>query len=435
MARSILLAATTLALALAAAAPASASRAEMSVRVESCPKAMCATTVFQTAGFVAAPGERNAVAVRPEEEAVVFEDAGAVLEAGRGCERIDDHTARCRFTPLSLGTVRLLDTTVALGDGDDTLVVDEAVPTLSADGGAGADTLAGSPGPERLNGGAGQDTVLGGDGDDQLVDAAASAADAYDGGAGVDLLDYGEHRRALAVDLTAGRGDAGDRVAAIENLRGGTRGDDLRGDAGDNALMGGTGPDRLSGGDGNDKLEGEGGRDILAGEGGNDALTGDLDAYIGGRLDAFSGGDGDDVIYTADRRAERPSCGAGVDSVSGTPTSGRSPDPSDVIGADCERVGVQTYQFAPPTRFDWVAAHPLAVTRRRIVLAAPCVRCRGEVRVLAGKRVLGKARVGRRERIVIRLRRRHPATIRLRWWIKGRYAFELVRFTVPLKPR
>jgi hypothetical protein len=130
-----------------------------------------------------------------------------VLASGRQVGNID----RSRF-----GSIR-----VDGNDGNDAIVVDESFGTFTAttpttiDGGAGNDTLIGDTGPVRLAGGAGNDLLLGGDavdelfggdgndtldgnkandvafggaGDDTFIWDPGDASDTFDGEAGTDTL-------------------------------------------------------------------------------------------------------------------------------------------------------------------------------------------------------------------------------------------------------
>jgi Ca2+-binding RTX toxin-like protein len=173
-------------------------------------------------------------------------------------------------------------------------------------GGAGADTLLGGGGDDTLRGGSGADVITGGAGTDLAdystsdagvtVDMANGAAgggaaqgdqlsgieivqgsfhndvirgdggenilrggrgaDELDGRGGRDTADYAMADEAVTVDLSVGRGLAGealnDRLISIEVLRGSVHGDTLHGDAGQTTFDGGLGNDRLSGRAGSD---------------------------------------------------------------------------------------------------------------------------------------------------------------------------------------
>lgn len=97
------------------------------------------------------------------------------------------------------------------------------------------------------------ENAVGGGGDDLII--ANSAANRLDGGAGRDTVSYETATSAVTVSLATGLGSggaAGDVLLNIENLRGSAFGDTLTGDAGNNVINGGAGNDILRGGGGND---------------------------------------------------------------------------------------------------------------------------------------------------------------------------------------
>src|SRR5690606_7346703 len=80
--------------------------------------------------------------------------------------------------------------------------------------------------------------------------------DHFEGGAGIDTVDYSQSAEGVSIDLsgqTAGGGDgAGDTFSGIENIIGSFHDDVLVGDAGDTVFRGGLGADIIIGGGGND---------------------------------------------------------------------------------------------------------------------------------------------------------------------------------------
>ena len=116
----------------------------------------------------------------------------------------------------------------------------------------------------------------GGAGDDQLL--GRGGADELDGGAGSDTALYTGSVDGVTVDLITGTGiggDAqGDTLANIENVTGSDQDDVLSGNTGANVLAGGAGQDTLAGGGGDDSLLGDAGDDRLEGGVGADTLTG-----------------------------------------------------------------------------------------------------------------------------------------------------------------
>ncbi|MEW5773041.1 MAG: hypothetical protein AB1916_05905, partial [Thermodesulfobacteriota bacterium] len=119
-------------------------------------------------------------------------------------------------------------------DGNDTLVSIENV-----EGSRYGDTLVGTSGNNRFDGGGGDDSIV--------------------GGAGVDTLDFDEVDAAVTVDLAAGwavqDGDA-ISLSGIEAVEGSRHDDSILGDSSDNFLQGHDGDDTLEGRAGNDTLDG-----------------------------------------------------------------------------------------------------------------------------------------------------------------------------------
>jgi Ca2+-binding RTX toxin-like protein len=169
-------------------------------------------------------------------------------------------------------------------------------------GNGGPDSLVGSPvAANRLEGGAGSDTLKGGSAQDQLY--LGPDGGVAEGHGGDDLL-YG--------------GDNGDANALV----GGAGNDQLFGGAAPTSLLGEIGDDAVTGGPAADILEGGDGTDVLEGADGDDRLNG------GPGRDRIAGGPGKDVIEARDGQADDISCGPGVDIV--------IRDRDDRLPADCE---------------------------------------------------------------------------------------------------
>ena len=219
-------------------------------------------------------------------------------------------------------------------DGNDLLSALNAkagVIRLLIEGGSGNDTLIGSLGGDTLDGGAGSDRLKGGNGNDVLQ--GGTSADSINGENGDDTLLGGDSNDSLAGDgADTLNGDAGN-----DSLAGGIGNDVLNGGASSDTARGGDGDDTINGGDGNDSLLGEsgldslngntgddtldGGRnnDVLNGSDGNDKIRGDHgDDTINGGIgdDTINGGDGDDIIAGGDGN-DLLGGGDGDDSVSG----------------------------------------------------------------------------------------------------------------------
>ena len=192
------------------------------------------------------------------------------------------------------------------------LVVNGTTRDDRINGGAGNDTLSGGAGDDRISGGAGNDLLDGGTGDDHLDGGTGndtllggSGNDDLDGGEGNDVLDGGTGND----ELEGGQGnDSLDGGAGNDELEGGQGSDTLLGGAGNDELEGGQGDDTLDGGDGNDELDGDEGNDTLNGGAGNDELhggegndrlyggAGNDTLYGGEGVDLLDGGDGNDVL-------------------------------------------------------------------------------------------------------------------------------------------
>ncbi len=169
------------------------------------------------------------------------------------------------------------------------------------DGGAGNDVLIGDGGADELHGGTGADILIG---DESSLDESWHGADYLDGGADDDeLYGYGKD------DVLYGgagndylEGDSSTVAFAVHGndyLDGGDGNDHVQGDGGDDTLFGGDGDDQLFGDaddvpvefQGNDFLSGGAGNDYLRGYGGDDYLFG------GEGTDLMEGGEGDDYYF------------------------------------------------------------------------------------------------------------------------------------------
>jgi hypothetical protein len=267
---------------------------------------------FRGTTFTARSGERNRLTLRYDKDfRPVFHDAGALVTAHGKCKQLDTHSVRC---PSSSVQVRLgdrddrakcvadLDAFIDGGAGDDVLIGGQDSDFLM--GGDGKDVLRGRGEADDLHAGSGRDRVLGGAGEDILYDDRAqlpTSADVFDGGDGDDWLDYSARTSGLDLDLArdpVSAGPEGDAIEGIENLVGGSGPDRLKGDGGDNVLLGNAGDDVLSGRGLADHLDGGDGADELLGGGGDDEL------YAGAGADHIHAGAGDDDIFTAEDKGE-----------------------------------------------------------------------------------------------------------------------------------
>ncbi|WP_320171304.1 FecR domain-containing protein [Maridesulfovibrio sp.] len=138
----------------------------------------------------------------------------------------------------------------------------------------GNDTLLGGEGDDTLDGGNGSDTLLGGDGNDTII--GGQGDDTMDGGDGIDTLvvdsSSGEFVSLLPEIASGSEGE--DYVLNIENIIGGSGGDNLHGCNGSNVIDGAGGNDTIHGYDGADTILGGYGNDLIYGGSGDDTLRG-----------------------------------------------------------------------------------------------------------------------------------------------------------------
>lgn len=183
---------------------------------------------------------------------------------------------------------------VSLGDGNDLYrgqndgtVIGDGISTGFVDGGDGEDVLLGGSRNDDLRGGAGNDNLLGRDGDD-ILDGGGDS-DVLVGNRGEDQLSGGDGGDTL---LGGQDDDFLDGGGGVDLLVGGNGNDILEGAGGSDTLMGGNGDDDLDGGAGSDTLMGNAGDDYIAGNGGQDFIHG------GRGDDTMSGGAGkDDFLF------------------------------------------------------------------------------------------------------------------------------------------
>jgi Ca2+-binding RTX toxin-like protein len=205
------------------------------------------------------------------------------------------------------------------GDGDNFMNATAFSGTTYMEGGAGDDILLGSEQSDELYGNAGDDQISGNGGDDymnggdgfdtviQTVDGDQTLTDTSLTGLGSDTLFSFEHAVLIggssnnSIDASGFSGTTlivglgGDDTLSggsnDDNIYGGAGNDTLNGNNGDDLLDGGLGDDTLNGGRGNDELYGSFGDDTLNGNRGNDLL------YGGFGNDTLNGGLDDDELY------------------------------------------------------------------------------------------------------------------------------------------
>jgi hypothetical protein len=370
---------------LAAATPASAATVGIEQQGTQCGTAGCAE-VRQVVVVSDTGAEPNRLTVEATPVGVIVRDSFAALVAFAPCTQDADHV----LCPGETADVR-----VEAGDGNDTVRV---VGTVGADvsGGAGDDDLSGTPALDVLRGGPGRDGIDGGGGDDYLLDEDGSnpVADGFTGGAGRDRVLYTGRDTGVRVDLHRGEAPDGDRLAAIEDVEGGTGDDVLVGDGRENFLFGGPGRDRLVGNAGDDELSG------------------------GMGVDSLSGGAGDDRIGSFDERSETVSCGSGADRVAEYQSDqiGENvfefvlgPDAGDRL-VNCERAQIDE---TPRT----VRVRPLRWRGDVATFENPCRGdcVRGVLTIRAGGRTLARVSFRREPRLTVPVRVRRRQIVELRW--------------------
>jgi Ca2+-binding RTX toxin-like protein len=289
--------------------------------------------------------------------------------------------------------------------------------SLALYGDLAGDTLIGGDAPigDSLNGGPGNDTIVGHGGADALEPSAGD--DTLQGGTGVDAVDYDDAPVGVRVDLASTQpqdtGEGIDSISGVEDAIGSEHADTLLGDAGANAFDGNDGDDTFEGRGGADDLHGEDGSDTASYAGAPAGVTADLsqttqpgegDRYfsmegligsafadtltgnlVGNRIDGGSGTDavaagaGPDVIQVRDGDGDRVSCGEGVD----TAISDRRS--LDALDADCEGVdalpeppggGGTGGQGPLPTGGDTALSFTLSAARSQRVLRQRGIRMR-----------------------------------------------------------
>jgi Ca2+-binding RTX toxin-like protein len=325
-----------LVLVLAGALPASAAASEISFSGD-------------RAFFNALAGEQNGLVIQLGTDNlgpyIEFDDTNEIGGNGPNCEYVqgDRTLVRCDAVP---------NTTVNLGDGND------AFNSVGSCGGAGCattDTVDGGPGDDNLIGWEGNDSLSGGPGDDFFdnyllgANTKGAGADTFSGGDGVDLLEFGPREAGVNVTLNGrpddGHSGEGDNVGSDVEI--------VKGTAGNDRFVGSRGRNRFEGSAGNDLIFGRGGGDVLwgdvendriFGEGGNDVIRGgdNSDRIDGGRGRDVIIGDPpcslfycrgwNDVIRVRDRARDTVICGVGLDIVTA--------DRRDRIAASCEGVSV-----------------------------------------------------------------------------------------------
>ncbi|WP_189156787.1 hypothetical protein [Lentzea pudingi] len=186
----------------------------------------------------------------------IVSDAGT-MRPGTRCTRLSASRVQC---------AQVQKVVLYLGNRDDTVLYDSAVPTEqhggggddSLHGGSGADVLQGGEGDDVLSGGLGPDQLFGGDGDDVLDEPQADAGGNFlQGGYGNDKIDgaklnmrdradFSDHTEGMTIDLAAGTASRPGEFDEVKNVQ------DVHGTQGDDVLSGNAWPNKMYGLSGND---------------------------------------------------------------------------------------------------------------------------------------------------------------------------------------
>ncbi|MDX0605063.1 calcium-binding protein [Sinorhizobium medicae] len=270
-------------------------------------------------------------------------------------------------------TVRNVENIIG-GSGNDQFTGDTAANTFRGglgadelDGGAGSDTtdysdktaslvitLAGANAATVFVGGAAEDTlrnvenIIGGSGNDVFVGDALQ--NVFDGGQGIDTVDYSASAKGIGVTLDGANdakvfvGNAAeDTLRNVENITGTAFADVITGDAQANVLLGGGGGDLLKGGGRQDTIDGGAGSDTAD----FSDKTAGVVLTLAGAANAIAtiGGVAEDMI----RNVENIFGGAGADVLNGDGNSNtiRGGEGADTMDGGA---GVDTADFRDMTK-------------------------------------------------------------------------------------
>jgi Ca2+-binding RTX toxin-like protein len=340
--------------------------------------------------------------------------------------------------------------TYNLGDQDDQARDWDGASTI--DGGPGPDALFGRGGNDVIDGGPDLDFVIGGPDNDQLqgglgddvLESMANTFDAGDpadssgtdtvaGGPGQDTMSYKGRTEPLSITINNvaddGAAGEGDLIQPdVESVMGGNGNDTITGDAGPNLLYGLQGDDVIHGGPGDDTVDGGPGHDTVSGDDGVDRVFGGDDADVvdgGPGPDTISGDnetpclvgpcfEGADDIRARDGATDTINCYGGTDTVVADAVDRF---PGLYGAADCESIdapaapttgsgGGSTPTGTPPgsgpasttgASSTLLVTVPKSITRRALLRKGLAVKvkctaaCRLTARLLAGRKVVGRA--------------------------------------------
>lgn len=206
-----------------------------------------------------------------------------ILNGGAGADLMDGGSGNDTFWVDNAGDVVVdsagTDTVISrlaaytLGDDIENLTLLNVSTVKNGTGNALDNRIVGNDNANIINGGAGQDSMVGGKGNDtyyvdnvmdRIVEKTGEGVDTVISSVGFKLSSNLENLTLSGIANIAGSGNLGNNI--------------LKGNAGDNYLIGLAGNDTLVGNGGDDIMNGGVGNDTLYGGAGNDTLTGDLGA-------------------------------------------------------------------------------------------------------------------------------------------------------------
>ncbi|MBY0545434.1 MAG: hypothetical protein K2Q14_07810 [Gammaproteobacteria bacterium] len=274
-------------------------------------------------------GNPNVLSGGAGNDVIVGANGNDTLIGGPGDDSLDggSGTDTADYSDTTLGvTVNLTTGTASGGDGNDTLT--------------GIENIIGSSGNDIFTGNNDSNNIQGGDGND-LFEGNVSvfgSFDNFDGGAGIDTIDYTHTQGNIFVNLAFNSGNTSS-LTNFENVIGSNFYDSLTGDDNNNQLEGRGGNDVISGGGGNDKIIGGIGNDTLTGGVGNDTFV-------------FAPGDGADTITDFTHGADSIDLSAYGTNFSSITVTASGPD--SIIQAGADSITLTNVSAASVTAADFV---------------------------------------------------------------------------------